>query len=268
MIYDTHCHLQFDEYVDIQAEIDVMNSYNVKYATLIWSDYNSTEKAIWIARKFNEFNVVAWMSHPIDVLDIKSLEEEKSKVKNQIMRNIDLIVWIGEAWFDYCHFRDNLEKEKKLQEQVFIANIEIAKEFNLPLIIHIRDAWDDGYRVLKDYKITKAIIHCYTSNLEQAQKFLVLWDDIFIWFSWIVTFKNASDIQNTASNIPLERIIIETDSPYLAPDPFRWKKNTAWLAKFVLDKIKSLRSEDPQIVEKIIFENSISLLRPNLIWKI
>ncbi len=231
----------------------------VKYATLIWSDFNSTEAALKLAKKYDNLFVVAWIMHPIEAPLIEDLQEEIIKVENQIEENREKIVGIWELWLDYFHLDPfKADIDKLTQKRVFRANIELAKKYSLPLIIHIRDAWDDWYKILKesDFK-WNIVIHCYTWDVEIAERFLGISDNIYIWFSWIVTFKNWLNIQEAAKIVPLNRILVETDAPYLAPDPHRWKQNTPAYTKFVLDKIKELRSEDPELLENVIFENSL-----------
>lgn len=258
MIFDTHCHMQFDDYEDIEKELKTMEEYWVKYATLIWSDYSSTVKCINLAKKYSQFLVVAWIMHPIDAPKIEDFNFEIKRMFDLVEQNKETIVWIWEVWYDYFHInKDNFEKEKSDQTSMFEANMELAKKYNLPLIIHNRDAWKDTYEMIKNSWVSKFVIHCYTWNLTWAKKFLELSQEAYIWFSWIVTFKNAPEVQETAANIPLERILVETDAPYLAPPPFRGKLNTSWYTKFVLDKIKELRTEAPELIETKIFENSL-----------
>lgn len=258
MIIDTHSHLHFEEFKNIDEDIAQMKANWVEISVFIWSDYSSTEEAIVLAKKHDCFKVVAWISHPIEASLIHDYEGEFEKICGQIESNRELIIWIWEAWLDYFHLdKENEEICVRNQEISFRENIRLAKKYNLPLIIHIRDAWDEAFKILKESEFTgNTVIHCYTWDLEIAQKFLSLGENIFIWFSWIVTFKNAKPVQETASIIPLERILVETDAPYLSPEPYRGKLNTSGNTKYVLDKIKSLRTEDPEAIENMIYENS------------
>jgi TatD DNase family protein len=130
--------------------------------------------------------------------------------------------------------------------------------------VHIRDAWEDSYEILKNSQFKwNIVIHCYTSNSETAIKYLWLSNNVYIWFSWIVTFKNWLSVQEATKVVPLNRILVETDAPYLSPDPHRWKQNTPGNTKFILDKIKELRSEDSKLVEDVIFENSLRFYKIN-----
>lgn len=259
MIIDTHSHLHFEDFENIENEINTMKVLWVVKSVLIWSDFSSTEKALELARKYSIFKVVAWISHPTESPLIENLEEEIKKVETQIQENKEFIVGIWEVGLDYFHLNtEQIEKEKTIQKNTFLVNINLAKKYNLPLIIHVRDAWDDAFEIIKNSQFSwNIVIHCFTGNPEIVDKFLSLWESIYIWFSWIVTFKNALDVQNSITKVPLDRILVETDAPYLAPAPHRGKLNTSWYTKFVLDKIKELRDENPEIIENQIYENSL-----------
>ncbi|MDD2487233.1 MAG: TatD family hydrolase [Candidatus Gracilibacteria bacterium] len=259
MIFDTHSHLQFEDYENIAREIEIMSEYGVSYSTLIGSDYKSTEKALELAKKYDVFHVVAGIIHPNEAILITDMDEEISKVERQIMENREHIVGIGELGLDYFNLeKDGIEENIHMQKKAFKANIDLAKKFSLPLIVHIRDAWEDSYEMLSSSGFTgNIVIHCFTGNPEIVKRFLGIGKNIYIGFSGIVTFKNAKDIQNSVSMVPLDRILVETDAPFLTPEPFRGKKmNTSGYVKFVLDKIKELRDEAPETVEDMIFENS------------
>jgi len=150
--------------------------------------------------------------------------------------------------------------QKKLQKLFFKAQIELAKKYNLPVIIHNRESKDDVLEILQETNFKNFIFHCYSENLEYAQKLLEFSPNCKISFSGIVTFKNALDIQKTAKNIPLKNILVETDSPYLTPTPLRWKEeNEPSYTKYVLEKIIELREESPEEIKKTIFENSLEM---------
>ncbi len=258
MIFDTHSHLHFDDFLDIEKEISTMNEFDVTQSCLIWSDFESTSSAIKLASKYDFFHVAAWIWHPIEAFRSINLDQETKIIDDLISQNKNSIVAIWEAGLDYFHLRPWFESSDKYSQfAVFERNAFLANKYSLPVIIHTRDAWDDIYNLLSDYALKKFVVHCYTWDYEQAKRFLDYSDDAYIWFSWIVTFKNAPWVQDAAKYIPIERLLVETDAPYLAPAPHRWKLNTSWYTKFVLDKIKELRSEDPNFIEKTIFENSL-----------
>lgn len=259
MLIDTHSHLHFEEFVDIENDIFLMKESNVVKSILIWSNYESTENALKLAKKYDIFKVVAWLYHPIESIEFEFWDEYVHKVEKQIEDNMSIIVGIWEVWFDYYHLK-KWEEEfwKKIQKEVFIKNINLAKKYSLPLIIHTRDAFDDTIELISEHlREYPFVIHCYTWDYETAIKLLEISSKSFIWFSWIVTFKNALNVQEAARKIPLERLLIETDAPYLAPVPHRWKLNTSAYIMNVLDFICGLRPENREEIEDVIYRNSL-----------
>jgi Tat protein secretion system quality control protein TatD with DNase activity len=150
-----------------------------------------------------------------------------------------------------------IENKKSLQKDFFKAQISLAKKLDLPLMIHNREAWDDIFEILQKTNFKNFIMHCYSENLEYALKLLDFAPDCMISFSWILTFNSAKNVQETASKIPLKNILIETDSPYLAPAPFRGQENYPYNVEKVFEKLCSLRSESKEEIEKVILENSL-----------
>ncbi|MFA5916834.1 MAG: TatD family hydrolase [Candidatus Gracilibacteria bacterium] len=150
-----------------------------------------------------------------------------------------------------------LEQKKQLQKEFFITQINLAKKLDLPLVIHNRKAGNDVFEILQKTDFKNFIMHCYSENLEYAQKLLDFAPDCMISFSGILTFNNAKNVQETASKIPLRNILIETDSPYLAPAPFRGQENYPYLVEKIFEKLCSLRSESKEEIEKVVWENSL-----------
>ncbi|USN59432.1 MAG: TatD family hydrolase [Candidatus Peribacteria bacterium] len=151
---------------------------------------------------------------------------------------------------------------KELQRLFFIAQIRLAQTYNLPVVIHNRDAGTDTLEILKETNCQKFILHCFSEDLEFAKACIDFAPECMVSFSGIVTFQNAKDIQETAQHIPLKNIIIETDAPYLTPVPYRGKReNESALVAHVFEKICELRSESRDEIEKQIYENSRKIFR-------
>jgi TatD DNase family protein len=125
----------------------------------------------------------------------------------------------------------------------------------LPMIIHTRDARDATFDFIRDNDVWVAVMHCYSEDIEFAEQLMELSDDIMFSFSWILTYKNASKVQEAAQKIPLERIMIETDSPFLAPQPVRWTINNPTNVVYVLDKLIELRTEWRELIQRAVYEN-------------
>ncbi|MDR1987895.1 MAG: TatD family hydrolase [Candidatus Peribacteria bacterium] len=153
--------------------------------------------------------------------------------------------------------KDEVKHKKQKQKEFFIAQINLAKKLNLPLIIHNREAKEDVFEILKQQNFKNFIFHCYSENLDFANKLLEFSPNCKISFSGIVTFKNAYETQETAKKIPLKNIIAETDSPYLTPVPYRGKEeNEPIFTKFVIEEIARLRNENLEFVASEILKNS------------
>ncbi|MCK9272553.1 TatD family hydrolase [Candidatus Gracilibacteria bacterium] len=259
MIFDTHSHLHFKDFTDIENEIKIMREYGVKYATLVGSDCDTSADAIELAKKYPHFFATVGI-HPTDVGENIDIFTEIEKLDKLVEKERENIVAIGEIGFDYFHLNeDKIEEEKEKQKELFFGQVEIAKKYNLPVIIHTRNAKDDTLKYIKESGIKKFVIHCFTENYEFTQDIMDYSPEAYFGFSGIVTFKKASDIQDAASKIPLSKILVETDAPYLTPEPFRGQKiNTSGYTKFVLEKIKELRGESREEIENQIFENSLN----------
>lgn len=267
-IIDTHAHPYLNKEKNEEKIIaDFFQNWWVNLI-VVWTNIETSKKSITLAKNNPWVYSLIWI-HPCEIdfsKDIKTLENNLElflDLEKLYLENKDYIVWIWECWLDYYRIdKENFEKESKIQEFYFKAQIEIAKKYNLPVIIHNRDSKENILRILKETWYKNFIFHCYSENLDYAKKLLEFSDNCMISFSWIVTFKNAADIQETAKNIPLKNILIETDSPYLTPAPYRGKEeNEPLFTKYILEKIIELREESPEEIENQILNNSIKTFK-------
>lgn len=261
MLYDTHCHPNYTKQKDISKILKSFKENHIEaFLNAVWTNSKTNQECIDLSKNNNFVFACIWY-HPWDI-DLKAnMKQEIQKLENLYLENKDYIVWIWECWLDYFHLDKNIsiELQKEKQKEFFIAQINLAKKYMLPLIIHNREAKDDIFEILTNSWYKKFVFHCYTENLEYAQKLLEYAPNCMISFSWIVTFNNAKQVQETAKNIPLKNILVETDAPRLTPTPFRWKEeNEPDFTKYVLDFICELRKENSEIIKKEIFENSIN----------
>lgn len=272
MLFDTHCHPNLSKIKDKDQIIKNFFEQNKEaFLNVIWTNLETNLDVLSISKNYNKVYCSIWI-HPCDIYNL-DLEKSILQLENNILKNKEKIIAIWECWLDYYWLKvENDEKickyipevqekvinlKKDLQKLFFKAQIKLAKKYNLPIIIHNRESKNDVFRILQETDFKNFIFHCYSEDLEYAQKLLKFSPNCKISFSWIVTFKNAKEIQETAKNIPLKNILVETDSPYLTPTPFRWKQeNEPAFTKYVLEKIIELRDEKPEIIEKQIFENS------------
>lgn len=174
----------------------------------------------------------------------------------QIIKNNPKIIGIGEIGLDY--YWDKTFKE--IQKEVFIKQIELANQMNLPLNIHSREAHSDTLEILKKYnKNSTAILHCFSGSLEFARECIK--EGIYIALGGVVTFKNAIKAKEVASNIPLEYLLLETDDPYLAPVPFRGKENQPLYVKYVAEEIARLRNTTVEEITKTTTANALRIFK-------
>ena len=250
-LVDSHCHLYYEPYInDIQGTINECKKNNINKLLTIGVDITTSKKNIELAQKYSEIyctigihpNSAAFVGKK-DLLELGALITSSNK-----------IIGVGETGLDY--YRDY---DKKLQFFYFEEQIKIAKKFNLPVIIHTRDAEDDTYSIIKKYfdNNLKFIIHCFSGSVEFATKCIDLGG--YISFSGNITFNNAESIRAACKQIDIERILIETDSPYLSPHPFRGKKNHPSNVKYVCNKISEIKKIDTNIVSQITTNNFNSI---------
>lgn len=240
MLVDSHCHLEFPDFTtDFDQVLKRASDASVSVMLSISTSISDFASVIKIAgRAPNIFASVG--VHPENV----TREGVIPHTSIAALCAGDKVIGIGETGLDY-HYENH---DKALQKQSFIEHIKAAQITGLPLIIHTRDAGTDTLSIMEDAlknKPYKAVIHCFTESMEFAQKALSL--GFYISFSGIVTFKNATSLQEIAKFVPLKRILVETDAPYLAPTPHRGKRNepayVAHTAKFLSD-LKGVSYED------------------------
>ncbi len=213
----------------------------------------------------------------------KKEEFNKDKYQKLIDENKDVVVGVGETGLDYFHLtrchperakrvegsRKSFDKfemtEKEIQKRVFKEHIDLAIENNLPLVLHCRGSEDDQYggydemlQILKSYNLNlksdfRGVAHCFVGNLAQAKEFIKM--GFYIGVNGIVTFKNSNELQNIIKKIPLKNIVLETDCPFLAPDPYRGKRNEPACIPIIAQKIAEIKGVDVGEVEKITTDN-------------
>ncbi len=262
MLFDTHSHCYWDTLAPQISKIrDEMKKYSVVYSTQIWCDLETSKKAIELAHRYPETFFATVGFHPTDCqdLDFDASEDLRWEFIHIIEKNSQRIVAIGECGFDFFHMsKDDQIRETQLENQKkwWKWQIELGKKYNLPLIIHTRDARDQTIKFIIENDLKKYILHCFSEDIDMVEELSKQSDDFMVSFSGIVTYKNAQKVQETAAKIPLEKILIETDSPFLAPQVVRGQENNPANVRFVFDKICELRDEDSQSIEDTIFENS------------
>lgn len=248
-IFDTHCHLNEENYEisDFDEILSEARLNKVSHICNVGYNLKTSLDAISCALEYE--NVYAAIGiHPND---INAHKEEDLKQISQLAQN-KFVVAIGEIGLDY--YRKNTNHQK--QKEWFIKQIKIALKYSLPVIIHVRDAFDDVYEIVKEYKV-KGIIHCFSSDFAMAQKFIDL--GFYISFAGNITFKNATSLQEVAKLLDLQYIVIETDSPYLTPHPYRGLKNYPKNIVFTAKKIAELKKIDLKDVINATRNNALKV---------
>lgn len=250
-LFDSHSHLN-DEKFDEDRDKIIKEIYESGVINFITAGYSveSSKKAIEISEKYDFIYTTAGVSPN----DIPQTEEELWKQLNEIeviAKNNNKVVAIGEIGLDYYWNTDN----KELQKKAFIEQIKIANKCGLPIVIHTRDAVMDTLQILKENPvIKKGVFHCCPQNRELIKEGLKL--GFYISFAGPITFKSSKNAVEMINLVPNDRILIETDSPYLAPEPVRGTRNTPANVRFVAKKIADAKGLTLEEVEKITFENT------------
>jgi len=251
---DSHCHLDFTEFKnDFIQVLKNARQQNVKGMQTICTKVSEFDKILALTK--NHKNL--WCSvgtHPHNAKD------ETDITADQIIKlcKNDKVIGIGETGLDYYYENS----DKNLQIDSFLKHIYVSQETNLPLIVHAREADKDIIEIMNNEYKKKAfngVIHCFTSTYDLAKAALDI--NFYISFSGIITFKNASDIRESCKKIPIEKILIETDAPFLAPVPYRGKRNEPSFVKETLIKLAEIKRMHIDKVDKITTDNFFSLFK-------
>ena len=249
--FDNHSHLNDEKFDNDRSEI-VNEIYEDVTTNFITAGYNveSSKKAIEIASKYDFIYATAGISPN----DIPQSEEElwkQLKEIKQLAKSNKKILAIGEIGLDYYWNEEN----KELQKLAFIEQIKIANELNLPIVIHTREAVMDTILILKEYQVeNKGVFHCCPQNRELIKEGLKL--GFYISFAGPITFKSSKNAEEMIKLVPNNRILIETDSPYLAPEPVRGTRNIPSNVKYIAKKIADVKELSLEDIEKITLENT------------
>lgn len=244
MFIDTHCHLVDSSYDDINKVLDDARKDGVIKFILGGSNFEDNYENINLASNNNDVYVSAGF-HPDCALEYT--DEDISKLDNLINQNLNKIVAIGEIGLDY-HYDDN---DKDKQKELFIKQLNLAKKYNLPVVIHTRDAIFETYEILREQKINKGVIHCFSGSYEMALKFINM--GFYLGIGGVVTFKN-SKLGECLKKLGFNNIVLETDSPYLSP--IRGEKNEPKNVVLIAKYLSNLYDVDIQKMSNILLENT------------
>ena len=244
---DTHSHIYYKEYKnDLKNVIDSANKNNVKKIICIGTDIETSYESIEIANKYSEvYCTVGCHPHEASKMDDNDILELEKMCENP------KVVGIGETGLDYYYSHSSPEIQKKR----FIDQIELSKSLDLPLVIHNRDSDEDLMKILDNYR-PRGVIHCFSGDTAMAKKAINL--GMLLSFTGIVTFKNSS-LGEVVKEVDLDKIMLETDSPYLTPTPFRGKRNEPKHVKIIANKIAEIKNIPIKKVAEKTTKNALKL---------
>ena len=252
MLFDTHAHMDSRSFNEDRQ--DVLRSLPLSGIELLMNpgcSLESSKKAVQLAQDY-DYIYAAVGSHP------DAADEVNDAVLNEYRMLCKLspkVKAIGEIGLDY-HYEDI---PRELQKKAFIAQMELAKELDLPVIVHERDAHEDGMAIIKQFPTVTGVFHCYSGSAQMAQELVKLgW---YIGFTGVLTFKNARRAIEAAQAIPLDRIVLETDCPYMSPEPFRGRRNDPSKLYRMAEKLAEIRGISIEDAQRITFENGKRLYR-------
>ncbi len=246
MYFDSHAHLddaRFDR--DREAILASLADQGVGLVMNIGCDLASSQRSVELAQRY-PFIYAAVGSHPDDA---DHLDDETLAAYQALCRH-PKVKAIGEIGLDY-HYED---VPRAQQKRCFVRQLALAEELALPVVIHERETHGDAMDIIRAHPRARGVFHCYSGSVEQAVELVERgW---YIGFTGVVTFKNARRAVEVAKTIPLERILIETDCPYMAPEPYRGRRNDSRYVPLVAQKIAALRGLPPETVERATTENA------------
>ena len=260
MIFDTHTHYddhQYDE--DREAVLASLSEYNVRLAVNIAADREGVKSTLELA-KTHDFLYAALGIHPDGIMELP--EDYCGNLEKIILEDRasedPRVVAVGEIGLDYYH-RDDIPRERQIYW--FRKQLELSCRLDLPVVVHSREAAKDTYDILREMKTGdgSGIVHCFSYSKEMARQFLDL--GYYIALGGAVTFKNSRHAKEVAAYVPKDRLLLETDCPYMAPVPFRGKRNDSTKIPYIVDVMAELRHETREELERQTFENALRLYR-------
>ena len=246
---DSHAHLQWEDYQETRDKIiENARKANLKYILNIGTTLETSRQSVELSRKHDDiFASVGIHPHEAKAFDKTALEALEA------LANDPKVIAIGETGLDF--FYEHAPKE--IQISAFREQIALAKALHLPISVHCRNAFANCFKLIEEINWHNGVFHCFTGTLEEATQAIAL--GFYVSISGIVTFKKARDLQHAVQKIPLEKMLIETDCPYLAPEPFRGKKNEPAYVTYVAQKIAELKNISLENVAETTTQNAIDL---------
>lgn len=248
MFIDTHCHLSKDDYDDIDKVIKENRENSIDKIIVSGCTKDSIEESLELSKKYDDIYLTIGY-HPSEV-DITT-DDDLNNLEKQILLS-DKVVGIGEIGLDYHYGKENMD----LQQKLFRKQMMLAEKMNLPVVIHSRDATEDTIKILREFPNVVGDIHCFSGSIETANIYISMGYKIGI--GGVVTFKN-SNLFKVVESVGIDNIILETDSPYLTPAPFRGKQNSSKYIPLIAERISEILGISVEKVSEITLKNTFSL---------
>ena len=243
-LIDSHAHLDNEQFNEDREEILNRIKENLDFAVNIGYDLASSKKSVEFAKNYDFIYAVVGV-HPDDIGEYSDeVERELEKLAQE-----DKVLAIGEIGFDY-HW---MTFPKEQQQEVFRKQMKLAQRVGKPVAIHSREAMEDTLKILKEFPDVKGIFHCYPGSVETAKEVI---DNYYLGIGGVLTFKNAKKLVEVVENIPLDKLIIETDCPYMAPTPYRGKRNEPVYVEYVARKIVEIKGISYEEVVEVTNKNT------------
>lgn len=274
MLIDTHCHLQFNAYREDSEKVVGRCRDKGMRLIAVGSQFDTSKRAVEYAEKYAEIFASVGL-HPIHLISAEVDEEEiqfksrEEKFDYEAYRELAVhpkTVAIGECGLELFHLPNGMDENRaiEIQSEAFIAQYNLAHELDLPIIIHVRDAHSQMIQLLKSLPNLKGVVHCYTSDWKNAEEYLKI--GLHIGFTGVITFpakktdpKAQDDLLEVVKNCPLDRILIETDAPYLAPQAYRGQRCEPWMVEEVAKKVAEIKGLSPEEVIELTGNNALQL---------
>ena len=268
MIFDSHAHYEDKRFAPDRDELlCAMRENNIGRIINVGSTLDTSKESIELTEQYEDIYAAVGI-HPSEVaFPFDGDESNKLSIDDSIkimpsvieeLRNLSSYgkcVSIGEIGLDYYWDKD--KENHELQKKWFTSQLELAAEVNKPVIVHSRDANKDTFDILKDAKTTfntNAVVHCYSGSPEMAREYIKL--GYYIGVGGVVTFKNGKKLQETVEEIPIESILVETDCPYMAPEPYRGRRNDSTKLSYIVERIAAIKGISTKEVEDVTWENA------------
>jgi len=256
MIFETHAHYDDEKFDEDRVELlsHLLREKNIGKIVNVGASFRGCKDSLSLAETYDDVYAALGI-HPEEIDDMS--EENLNWIRANAAN--PKVVAIGEIGLDYYWVKD--EEARAKQREWFEKQLKLAKEVKLPVIIHSRDAAEDTFNTIKRYNTQsdKGIVHCYSYSKELALEYVKMgW---YIGVGGVVTFKNGKKLVQTVEAIPIESIVIETDCPYMAPEPFRGQRNSSEYLKYVVERIADIKGMSSEEVEKITYQNALNIYK-------